>query len=189
MLYLLLAAYGTVLFAEMLGDKSIYTISSLTVRFRSVHVLGGISIAFAGKMLVAVLIGQTIAKLPASLVAGMSTATFFTTALIIWFKKSEGRMPERLQDQYWMRGVMLSFTAIFFTEWGDVGQIAAATMVARYQAPYVIWLGATVALVTKGLLAITLGAGLRKRISQRVLRYGAVAMCLTMGILALFKID
>ena len=63
MFYLLLATYGTVLLAELLGDKSFYTISSLTTRFRAVHVLGGISIAFAGKMLVAVMLGQAIAGL------------------------------------------------------------------------------------------------------------------------------
>jgi putative Ca2+/H+ antiporter (TMEM165/GDT1 family) len=88
MVYLLLATYGTVLFAELLGDKSFYTISSLTTRFRAAHVLGGISVAFAGKMLVAVLVGQAIAGLPPALVAGISAATFFATALAIWFKNA-----------------------------------------------------------------------------------------------------
>ena len=189
MLYLLLATYGTVLFAEMLGDKSIYTISSMATRFRALHVLCGITLAFAGKMLVAVLIGQAIAALPPALVAGVSAATFFTTALVIWFKKPESRKPERAPEQYWARTVAFSFAAIFFTEWGDVGQIAAATLVARYQSPFIIWLGATAALVTKGLLAIILGIGLRERIPPRCLRYGAFAMCLMMGILAAFRIN
>jgi len=189
MFYLFVAAYGTVLFAEMLGDKSLYTISSLTARFRLGHVFAGITIAFAGKMLVAVLIGQTIAMLPLKLVATTSALTFFLTALVIWFKKSEARETEREARPYWTRATILSFAAVFFTEWGDVGQITAATLVARYDAPFVIWLGATVALVTKGLLAITLGVGLRKRIPPHWLRYGAVAMCLTLGILAAFGVD
>lgn len=189
MVYLLLATYGTVLFAELLGDKSFYTISSLTTRFRAAHVLGGISIAFAGKMLVAVMVGQAIAGLPAALVAGVSAATFFATALVIWFKKPRSEKPGLEPEGRWPRATGVSFAAVFLTEWGDVGQIAAATLVASYHAPFVIWVGATAAMITKGLLAVTLGVGLRQRIPQSGLRYGAFAMCLVMGILAALRID
>ena len=188
MLYLLLATYGTVLLAELLGDKSIYTITSLTTRFRARHVLAGITLAFAGKMLVAVLIGRAIAQLPAALIAGVSAATFLVTAVVIWFRPPEQRAVPGV-SAYWTRAVVVSFAAIFFTEWGDVGQIAAATLAARYREPLVVWVGATTALVTKGLLAITLGVEVRKRVSQRYLRYGAVTLCLAMGILAAFHID
>jgi len=189
MLYLVLAAYSTVFFAEMLGDKSLYTISSLTLRFRPMQVLVGITVAFAGKMLVAVLIGQTIAQLPAGVVAGASAVTFFATALVIWFRKTEGSKRERELSPEWPRATALSFIAIFFTEWADVGQIAAATLVARYHAPFLVWLGATAALITKGVLALALGAVLRKRLPQNALRYGAVAMCMVMGVLAVLRID
>jgi len=189
MLYLLLAAYGTVFFAEMLGDKSLHTITSLTIRFRPTHVLAGITVAFASKMLVAVLIGQTIARLPAAVVAGASTVTFFATAIVIWFKKTEGSEHKRELSSYWPRATAISLFAILFTEWGDVGQIAAATLVARYHSALLVWLGATAALVTKGALAIVLGAILRERLPQKALRYGAVAMCMAMGVLSALKID
>ncbi len=189
MLYLLLATYGTVLLAEMLGDKSIYTISSLTTRFRARHVLTGISLAFAGKMLVAVLVGRAIAQLPPALIAGVSAVTFLATALVIWFRTPERRGASSVPVPYWTRAVAVSFAAIFFTEWGDVGQIATATLAARYHEPLLVWFGATAALVTKGLLAITLGVELRKRVSPRYARYGAVTLCLAMGILAAFRID
>jgi Ca2+/H+ antiporter, TMEM165/GDT1 family len=189
MFYLLLATYGTVLLAEMLGDKSIYTISSLATRFHVRYVVAGISLAFAGKMLVAVLIGRAIAQLPTALIASVSAATFLVTALVIWFRTPEQRAQERTPARYWTRAVAVSFAAIFFTEWGDVGQLAAATLAARYREPLVVWVGATAALVTKGLLAITFGVELRKRVSPRYVRYGAVTLCLAMGILAAFHID
>ena len=189
MLYLLFATYGTVLLAEMLGDKSIYTISSLATRFNVRHVLAGISLAFAGKMLVAVLVGRAIAQLPPSLIAGVSAVTFLATALVIWFRKPEQHDAAGAQPQFWTRAVFVSFAAIFFTEWGDVGQIAAATLATRYREPLVVWLGATAALITKGLLAITLGVELRKRVAPRYVRYGAVTICVAMGILAAFHID
>ena len=84
---------------------------------------------------------------------------------------------------------LISFAAIFFSEWGDVGQLAAATLAARYHAPFIVWSGATLALMTKGLLALTLGAGLSRRLPQNVLRYGALSLCLTMGVLSLLRID
>ena len=69
MFYLLLATYGTVLLSELLGDKSIYTISSLGMRFRPLYVFCGFTAAFMVKMSVAVLLGQMIAELPRSVVS------------------------------------------------------------------------------------------------------------------------
>lgn len=190
MLYLFLATYGTVLLAEMLGDKSIYTIGSLTTRYRTRDVLAGITLAFAGKMLAAVLIGRTIAQLPSPLIAGVSAATFLATALVLWFRTPEQRATSTaVLQSHWTRAIAVSFAAIFFTEWGDVGQIAAATLAARYRVPLLVWFGATAALVTKGGLAITLGVELRKRVSPRYVRYGAVTLCVAMGVLAVLRID
>lgn len=188
MLYLLLATYVTVFLAEMIGDKSFYTISSLVSRFRSAYVLGGISIAFAFKMLVAIMVGKAIGEIPSALVASVSAATFLWTAGVIWFKKPAGRKQEIKQPQSWARETAFPFAAIFLTEWGDVGQIAAATFVARYNAPFIIWVGATAALITKGLLAISIGVALQSLVPQRAVRLGAFSMCILMGILAVLRI-
>lgn len=189
MFYLLLATYGTVFFAELLGDKSIYTISTLTTRFPPLQVFCGISIAFMCKMLAAVMIGRAIVGLPPMLVAGMSAATFFATAFFVWRKKPKGETIRQEQSRPYSRVVIVCFAAVFFSEWCDVGQITAATLVARYQAPVIVWLGSTLALNTKGVLAMTLGVGLRKYVPQTGLRYGLLAICLTMGIISLLRID
>jgi putative Ca2+/H+ antiporter (TMEM165/GDT1 family) len=188
-LSLLLATYGTIFLAELVGDKNLYTISTLTVRFHIWPVCCGIALAFSLKMLAAVLLGQAIAGLPSALVTGMSAATFFTTGLIIWMKKPEGAPQGGARTSYWSRAVPVSFAAIFFSEWGDVGQIAAATLAARYHEPVIVWLGATLALLTKGVLALTIGASLCRRLPRNILRYGALSLCFTMGILSLLKID
>lgn len=184
MLYLLLAAYGTVLVSELVGDKSIYTICSLATRFRPLYVFSGLAVAFMLKMLVAVLLGQVIATLPASLIGIVSAITFFVTALVIWFKKRDAASIQSEGDLYFSRAALVTFAVIFFSEWGDVGQITAATLTARYQMPLVIWLGASAALITKGLLAITLGRSLRKHISQHILRPVSAGLCLLMGIVS-----
>jgi putative Ca2+/H+ antiporter (TMEM165/GDT1 family) len=106
----------------------------------------------------------------------------FLTALVIWLKKSEVG-PVRRNDLF-SKAVLITFVALFFSEWADVGQIMAATLTARYGLPFVVWSAATLALVTKGLLALTLGYGLRKRIPLNALRILSVAVCVTLGILS-----
>jgi len=58
-------------------------------------------------------------------------------------------------------------------------------------AAIVVWLGAVSAMVTKGALAVTLGAGVRRRIadrvSPRVVRYVAVAALLVLGTLSVLE--
>ncbi|MCA1592624.1 MAG: TMEM165/GDT1 family protein [Acidobacteria bacterium] len=184
MLYLLLATYATVFLSELLGDKSIYTISSLAMRFRPLYVFSGFTVAFMAKMLIAVLLGQVIAELPASLVTITSAVTFFVAALVIWFKRKDDGSVRREHDEHFSRAALITFAAIFFSEWGDIGQITAATLTARYQMPLLVWLAATSALITKGLLAMTLGRGLRRRVPQRILRPVSASLCLIMGVVS-----
>jgi putative Ca2+/H+ antiporter (TMEM165/GDT1 family) len=187
-LYLLLATYCTIFLTELIGDKTVYTISSLTMRFKARAVLCGFTLAFMGKMLGAVLIGQTISELPPTLVTLMSTATFFLTAFIIWRKKPETEAGENESHGSSSRAAWITFATIFFSEWGDLGQLTAATLAARYQAPLVVWLGATMALMTKGILAMTLGLGMRNRIPKKALRLVSVSLCLTMGIVSAVRL-
>lgn len=184
MFYLFLVTYGTIFVAELIGDKNIYTISSLATRFRPSQVFCGFTIAFAIKTLVAILLGSVIAELPTSLVATTSTVTFFLTALVIWFKRSSNTPAEREYQSHLPKALLVPFAAILFSEWGDIGQIMAATLTARYQAPLVVFLGATLALVTKGVLALIIGFSLRRRVPISVLRPVSAILCVIMGIMS-----
>lgn len=185
MLYLLLLTYGTVFIAELIGDKTVYTISSLSMRFRPLYVFSGIALAFMLKMLAAVLLGQLIAELPTTIVALVSAVTFFVTALVIWFqKKDHEKLEQPEHGGAFSKAVLISFAAIFFSEWGDIGQITAATLTARYQMPLIVWLGATAALITKGLLAMTLGRGIRRLVPKHILRPLSASICLIMAVVS-----
>jgi putative Ca2+/H+ antiporter (TMEM165/GDT1 family) len=184
--FVILTAFGSVFLTELLGDKSIYTISSLAARFRATSVFCGLAVAFMIKMLVAVLAGQALTKLPTKPLAFLSVATFFTTALILWLKKLGGEKQEKSASA--PRAIAVSFGTVFFIEWGDVGQVTAAMLAARYQAPLAVWLGASLALMTKGALAMALGAGLRRRVPENVLRYAAVSVCLFMGLASFLQL-
>ena len=55
----------------------------------------------------------------------------------------------------------------------------------------VVWLGAVGAMVTKGILAASLGAGIRQwiveRIPPKVVRYGGVGLLLVLGLLSVME--
>jgi putative Ca2+/H+ antiporter (TMEM165/GDT1 family) len=183
-LYLFFVAYGTIFVAELIGDKNIYTISSLATRFRPFQVFCGFTAAFAIKTLVAILLGSVIAELPTSLVATTSTVTFFLTALVIWFKRNRNAVAEREYKGHLPTAMLVPFAAILLSEWGDIGQIMAATLTARYHAPLVVFLGGTLALMTKGVLALAIGFSLRRRVPISILRPVSAILCVILGVIS-----
>jgi putative Ca2+/H+ antiporter (TMEM165/GDT1 family) len=189
MLVILFATYGAVFVAEIVGDKLLYTTGVLATRYRPAPIMLGMAIAFMAKMGVAVAVGQAISHLPRLLVAAITTLSFCGVAWTLW--KKPVAPAGTVDDHTTGRAAAVSFAAIFFSEWGDVGQITAATMAARFASPLVVWLGAVGAMVTKGILAASLGAGLRRgiqrRLSPRVIQLAGVAMLLVLGLLSVLE--
>lgn len=179
-------AYTSVLAAELLGDRSLYSITALASRFNPRGVLVGVSAAFAAKTTIAVLLAGLVAGLPRTAIAVVSAAGFLVTAVMLW-RDDERAEPARVAAAPTpiARVVPTAFMSIFCMEWGDPGQLATATLAARSQAPGVVWAGATLALVTKGILALTLGLGLRRYVPRTSLRRGAIALCVLLSGLSL----
>ncbi len=189
MIAILIATYGAVFVAEIVGDKLLYTTGVLATRYRTVPIMFGMLVAFMGKMAVAVALGSAISRLPPLLVAVLTSISFIGVAITLWRKPLERR--EFGKDERASRAAVISFAAIFFSEWGDVGQITAATMAARFGAPLLVWTGAVAAMVTKGALAASIGAGVRQWITERippkVVRYVGVSALLVLGALSVLE--
>jgi putative Ca2+/H+ antiporter (TMEM165/GDT1 family) len=189
MIGILIATYAAVFVAEIVGDKLLYTTGVLATRYRTVPVMIGMLIAFMAKMAVAVAVGSAISKLPPYLVATLTSLSFIGLAITLWRKPMERASHER--DRRASKGALVSFAAIFLSEWGDVGQITAATMAARFGAPMLVWAGAVAAMVTKGALAASVGAGIRQwivaQVSPRVVRYAGVIALLVLGVLSVLE--
>jgi putative Ca2+/H+ antiporter (TMEM165/GDT1 family) len=184
------ATFGAVFIAEIVGDKLLYTTGVLAARYRTWPIMLGMAVAFMAKMAVAVLVGEAISKLPRLLVASITAISFLSIAFVLWRKSDQPS--EVKEDHRPHKAAMVSFAAIFFSEWGDVGQITAATLAARYHLATVVWLAAVAAMITKGSLATFLGAGLRRwiqnRISPKLVRYVAVGLLLILGIFSVIEI-
>jgi putative Ca2+/H+ antiporter (TMEM165/GDT1 family) len=145
----------------------------------------GMTLAFIIKMGVAVAVGEAISRLPPLFVAGLTVGTFIGVAVAVWRKDDRRATQKQVSAP---AAVMVSFAAIFFSEWGDMGQITAAAMSAKYHVPLPVWGGAVFAMVTKGLLAASVGAGARgwiqEHVPPRIVRYAGVSALAVLGILS-----
>jgi putative Ca2+/H+ antiporter (TMEM165/GDT1 family) len=190
LILILFTTFGAVFVAEIVGDKLLYTTGVLAARYRTLPIMLGMAVAFMAKMGVAVLIGDAVSKLPRSLVATITAGSFLGVALALW-RKSD-RPPESKDKHRASKAAVVSFAAIFFSEWGDVGQITAATLTAKFHSPFVVWVGAVSAMIAKGSLAAFLGSGLRRwiknRVAPQVVRYLAVSLLLILGTLSVLEI-
>ena len=223
MLTIFLTTYGAVFLAEIVGDKLLYTSGVLATRYRWASVVSGMALAFMAKMSVAVAVGAAIGNLlPVWLVALLTAFSFVGVAIAMW-RKPDVRAPKE-KDTRILRGALIAFATIFFSEWGDKGMITAGTWAAawiaawgnathtavpesklavelgfaqlsqytRTQVAIAVWLGAVAAMVTKGGLAVTLGATIRAwiaaHVSPRYVRYLAVAALIVLGILSVLEV-
>jgi putative Ca2+/H+ antiporter (TMEM165/GDT1 family) len=198
MIAVFFATYAAVFLAEIAGDKLLYTTGVLSARYRPLPIMVGVTIAFMAKMAVAVVVGERIAHLPPLLVAGVTSLSFIGVAYTVWRKPMVAKAQKK-EDTPAGKAAAVSFAAIFFSEWGDVGQITAAAMAAKSMAepgataswPFIVWAGAVLAMVTKGALAASIGASARKWIektfSPKVIRYGGVGLLLALGIMSVLE--
>jgi len=203
MLQAFLATYAAVFVAEIVGDKLLYTSGVLATRFRWGAVISGMSVAFMTKMAVAVAVGAAIGKLlPPWLVAVLTAVSFIGVAIAMW-RKPDVRTPKE-KDTRMLRGAAIAFATIFFSEWGDKGMTTAGVWAAAYvssaasrgmsrtSVALIVWVAAFLAMVTKGGLAVTLGASVRSwianHIQPRYVRYGAVAALILLGTLSVLEV-
>jgi putative Ca2+/H+ antiporter (TMEM165/GDT1 family) len=208
MLSVFLATYGTVFIAEIVGDKLLYTSSVLATRYRWASVASGMALAFMAKMAAAVAIGAAAAKMLEQYrwVVALVTAASFVGVALVMFQKPDMRAPKE-KDARILQGASVAFATIFFSEWFDVGMMTAAAMAVKYvwsteaaqsaassttTAALLVWFGAVLAMVTKGTLAVTLGASIRgwiaAHVQPRIVRYVAVTAILVLGTLAVLEV-
>ena len=206
MIEIALTTFGAVLVAEIAGDKLLYTTGVLAMRYRSVAVAAGMALAFMCKMAVAVALGAAITRLPRPLVAVVTGASFIGVAFAVWVKPDVTREREA-QDPRVFHGAMVAFAAILISEWGDIGQVTAAGMAAKFvwstreasttialwQTASLVWFSAVAAMVAKGMLAALLGNQIRLRLvgrmQPRVIRGLAAAALVVLGILAVLEMS
>src|SRR5229473_1235357 len=182
-----LLAFWSVLIAELVGDKSIYALTSLALRIHWVVVFAAFAVVSSVKIRAATLLGSVVMRIHGHWPYVVSAGAFFVSAILIWMDEPSQIGLEITRRGDWSKGILVCFTSFFFTEWGDPGQIAAAALVLKSHMLLATWMGATLALVTKGAVALALGVQIRNRLPRRALRILASGSCCILGILAILR--
>jgi len=180
-----LLVFWAVFIAELVGDKSMYALASLALRFHWAVVFATFTAASAAKMMVVASLSSTLVRFQGHWTYLVSAVAFFVSAILIWVDESPQMDQENIAPVRRSKGVLLCFSSFFFAEWGDPGQIAAAALMLKSHLLLATWLGATLALTTKGAAVLILGVQIRNRLPQRTLRILASGSCCVLGILAI----
>jgi putative Ca2+/H+ antiporter (TMEM165/GDT1 family) len=156
-------AFAVTFLAE-LPDKSMFASLVLATRHRPGWVWTGAAAAFALHMAIAVTAGQLLTLLPHRIVDWVVACLFTAGAAYLWVSSfRSGRQEEAdaarqgdMPPSFW-RVVATSFTVVFVAEWGDITQLSAANLAARYN-PVLVFAGATLGLWAVAAAAVSIGA-------------------------------
>ncbi len=181
---LFLSTFALIFVAE-LPDKTALAAMILASRHHAFGVFIGCAAAFLIQNIVAVLFGSIFGLLPPHIVHMASGLLFLLFAGLMWFRKEEGK--EKIEDHsktFWQTATK-AFLVIFIAEWGDLTQLAAATLVAKTQEPWTIFISATSALWCTSALAVIVGNHAQKKINAALLQKIAAILFAAVGMLLL----
>jgi putative Ca2+/H+ antiporter (TMEM165/GDT1 family) len=180
------ATVFAVVFPAELPDKTALASLILGSRYRPAWVFAGVAAAFAVHVGLAIAAGSLLALLPHRPLE-IIIAALFALGAVLLLRGRHGSDDEHVQIRarqagFW-RVTATSFMIILVAEFGDLTQIATATLAARYHDPAAVATGAVLALWAVAALAITGGRGLLKVIPITwISRIAAVIMLAMAGI-------
>jgi Ca2+/H+ antiporter, TMEM165/GDT1 family len=156
-------AFAVTFLAE-LPDKSMFASLVLGTRYRASWVWAGAATAFAVQMGIAVSAGQLLTLFPHRVLAWIVAGLFLAAgSYLIWasFRPAKHENLDEATEggdrSTFLRVAGTAFVVIFLAEWGDITQIAAANLAARYN-PVLVFAGATLGLWVAAAIAVNIGA-------------------------------
>lgn len=189
--------FGAIFLVE-LPDKTFLATLVLATRYRPILVWIGVGLAFAVQTTVAVLLGHAVSFLPETVVQAAAAAMFGVGAVLLFRESRAHRRATEADDgsEYVEKAkpatgfgaVVASFLVLFAAEWGDLSQLLTISLVARYEAPFSVWLGALGALLAVSGLAVLAGRWLMQRIRLHVLFAVGGTVCLVLLGLVLWEL-
>jgi len=181
------ATVFAVIFFSELPDKTVLASLILGSRYRPGYVFAGVATAFAVHVGLAVAAGSLLGLLPHRPLEAVVAALFILGAILLLRGRhdddeDEGASTDSAGPGFW-RVAGTSFGVILAAEFGDLTQIATATLVARYHDPVSVAVGALLALWAVAGLAILGGRGLLKVLPLVwITRAAAVIMLVLAGV-------
>jgi putative Ca2+/H+ antiporter (TMEM165/GDT1 family) len=178
------ATVFAVIFPAELPDKTALASLVLGSRYRPAYVFAGAAAAFAVHVGLAVAAGSLLGLLPHRPLEAV-VAVLFAVGAVLLLRGRHGDDDEYVEVHgkepgFW-RVAWMSFAVILVAEFGDLTQIATASLAARYQDPLSVGVGAVLALWAVAALAIVGGRSLLKVIPLTWITRGAAAVMLVLA--------
>jgi len=180
------ATVFAVIFLAELPDKTALASLILGSRFRPSWVFVGVAAGFAVHVGLAIAAGSLLGLLPHRPLE-IIVAVLFAAGAVLLLRGRHEDSDEHVEVHGNQPGIWrvagMSFMVILVAEFGDLTQIATATLAARYHDPISVAVGATLGLWAVGAIAIAGGRGLMKVIPLAwISRAAAVIMLALAGI-------
>lgn len=190
MLSAFFTAFGAVFLAE-LPDKTMFASVVLTTRYkRPFAVWVGAVSAFAVHVVLAVLIGSLLGRLPETPLQLAVGALFVVGGIVMWRdtdiegeEAGEGIVTPRLVG--FLPVALRSAAVLGLAEFGDLTQLATAGLAGRTGEPVAVALGAWLALASVAGLAVLAGSWIERTLPMHIVRRFAAGLFLLFGAIAI----
>jgi putative Ca2+/H+ antiporter (TMEM165/GDT1 family) len=189
-------AFGAIFVVE-LPDKTFIATLVMSTKMRPLFVWIGVGLAFLVQTGVAVGVGKAASFLPEQLIHTVAALMFVIGAVILLREARSADEEEAEQEEEYaaksdttahgLKVVLTSFLVLFAAEWGDLSQLLTISLVAKYDAPASVFLGAWGALLTVSGLAVIVGRFLLQHVKLSVLHYVGATVCVLMAGLTVWE--
>ena len=175
------------IFVVELPDKTFLATLVLATKYRPILVWIGVGLAFLVQTTVAVLLGHAVSFLPEEVVQAAAGLMFLVGAIIL-IREGRSHQEAAANDEeidtkpvHGWRAILASFLVLFAAEWGDLSQLLTISLVAKYEEPAAVFVGALSALLVVSGLAVIAGRQLQRFVKLHVLHYIGAAVCLVLA--------
>jgi len=182
------------IFVVELPDKTFLATLVLATKYRPILVWIGVSLAFLVQTLVAVLLGHAVSFLPEEVVQAAAGVMFLVGAVIL-IREGRSHQEAAASDEevetknvHGWRAVLASFLVLFAAEWGDLSQLLTISLVAKYEEPVAVFIGALSALLLVSGLAVVAGRQLQRFVKLHVLHYVGAGVCLLLAAITAYEL-
>jgi len=167
------ATFGLMFVAEF-PDKTMIATIVLASRYRPFPVWAGAAAAFTVQAAIAVVAGSLLAHLPHRAVEAVVAVLFGVGAGYLLFTKETSQLEEGEEEAAKVhdarRVALAAFGVIFVGEFGDLTQILAANLAAKYHDPWSVFVGAALGLATVCAVGVLGGRTLIRVVPLTVVR-------------------
>jgi putative Ca2+/H+ antiporter (TMEM165/GDT1 family) len=176
------------IFLAELPDKTMFATLMLATRLRRpLAVWIGVSIAYCTHVVVAVLFGSALSKLPERPIHILVGLVFLVSGVVMFRSSSEekNQSTSTHQPRNFLQVVYLSMSTILVAEFADLTQLATVGFSVRMGDPVGVAIGAAGALCAVSAIAVIAGTALQRRFNLRLIQRVASVFFILFGFAAI----